>query len=170
MTKISMIAALDNDLTIGKNGTLPWYIKSDFAWFVKNTKNKIVVMGRKNYEDILKFTKGKPLKDRINVVLSSQKNLSHEGFLFFNSVEDILNHFKNEELMIIGGSYIYKEFLPYASRLILTEIKKDFNGDCFFDCFFPTWDKLKFKESYRESNFENDLNFDFVIYDLIDIN
>lgn len=163
MRKISMIAALSNNNVIGNNGTLPWHLKNDFAWFVKNTKNKIVVMGRKNYEDIIKFTKGKPLKDRINIVLTNQKDFAHEGFIVFHSVEEILTKFSNEELMIIGGTQIYNLFLPICNELILTEIQKDFEGDTFF----PIWNRNLFVESYREHCQENEIFYDFVIYSKI---
>lgn len=162
--KISMIAALANNNVIGQNGTLPWHLKNDFAWFVKNTKNKVVIMGRKNYEDIIKFTKGKPLKDRVNVVLTTQKDFKHDGFLVFHSVKDILSFFSNEDIMIIGGTQIYNLFLPLCHELILTEIKKDFDGDTFF----PEWSKHDFKETFRESNSENGIDYDFVIYEHIE--
>ena len=158
-----MIAALSSNNVIGHNGTLPWHLKKDFSWFVKNTKNKIVVMGRKNYEDIIKFTNGKPLKDRINVILTTNKNFKPEGFLVFNSVDDILNHFKNDDLMIIGGTQIYEIFLPICNQLILTEIKKEVIGDAYF----PIWNKTLFKETFRENCEEDNTLFDFVIYDLI---
>lgn len=155
-----MIAALANHNVIGNNGTLPWHLKNDFAWFVKQTKNKIVIMGRKNYEDIIRFTKGKPLKDRINIVLTTQKDFKHEGFLVFHSLEDILTNFSNEDLMIIGGTQIYNLFLPICNELILTEIKHDFQGDTFF----PHWDNQLFIETFREHCEENNILYDFVIY------
>ncbi len=163
MRKISMIAALANNNVIGNKGTLPWHLKNDFAWFVKNTKNKIVVMGRKNYEDIIRYTKGKPLKDRVNIVLTTQEDFDHEGFLVFHSVEEILMNFPNEDLMIIGGTQIYNLFLPICTELILTEIKKDYEGDTFF----PNWDRALFKEVYRENCQENEVYYDFVIYEHI---
>lgn len=163
MRKISMIAALANNNVIGNNGTLPWHLKNDFAWFVKNTKNKIVVMGRKNYEDIIRYTKGKPLKDRTNIVLTTQKDFQHEGFLVFHSVEEILMNFPNEDLMIIGGTQVYNLFLPVCNELILTEIHKNFEGDTFF----PNWNKNDFKEIYREKCEENEIQYDFVIYEHI---
>lgn len=163
MRKISMIAALANNNVIGNKGTLPWHLKNDFTWFVKNTKNKIVVMGRKNYEDIIRYTKGKPLKDRVNIVLTTQEDFEHEGFLVFHSVEEILMNFPNEDLMIIGGTQIYNLFLPISTELILTEIKKDYEGDTFF----PNWDRALFKEVYRENCQENEVYYDFVIYEHI---
>lgn len=160
MRKISMIAALDKNNVIGNNGTLPWHLQKDFQWFIKNTKNKIVIMGRKNYEDIIRHTKGKPLKDRINIVLTNQQDFQHEGFLVFHSLQDIFTNFPNEDLMIIGGTQIYDLFLPFTHQLILTEIHEEFEGDTFF----PQWNKSLFKETYREQCEENEILFDFVMY------
>jgi dihydrofolate reductase len=160
MQKISLIAALSKNNVIGSKGTLPWHLKNDFDWFIKNTKNKIVIMGRKNYEDIIRYTKGKPLKNRINVVLTTQQNFKNEGFLFFNSIEDILTNFSKEDLMIIGGSQIYNLFLPICNELILTEIHKDFEGDTFF----PNWNKKNFQEIFRKPCEEDGIHYDFVIY------
>lgn len=156
--KISMIAALSDNKVIGKDGGLPWHIKKDFAWFVSQTINKTIVMGRKNYEDIIKYTKGKPLKDRKNIILTT-KSIDAPGFYIENDINNLLNG--TEDLMIIGGAEIYKQFLPYANQLILTEIHKEIEGDIYF----PTYNKEQFKETFRKSETENDLHFDFVIYD-----
>lgn len=159
MKKISMIAALTDEGVIGCNGTLPWHLPKDFAWFVKNTTNKIVVMGRKNYEDIIRFTKGKPLKDRVNVILTSQ-NIAPEGFIVVHSIDELFSKFSNEDLMVIGGSQIYEQFLPYADELILTEIHQSFKGDSFF----PTFDKKDYVNIYLQEEEEKGIAYDFCIY------
>lgn len=159
--EISLIAAVAKNNVIGNNGTLPWHLKKDFAWFVKQTTGNIIVMGRKNYEDIIKYSKGKPLKDRINVVISTQ-NITHEGFIFCKSLDEVLLKFPKEKLMIIGGTTIYNMFLPYATQLILTEIDKEFKGDTYF----PDWDKKRFKKTYSQDEHENGINYQFCIYDL----
>jgi dihydrofolate reductase len=160
-TIISLIAAIAKNGVIGNNGTLPWHLKNDFAWFVKQTTGHPIVMGRKNYEDIIRFSKGKPLKDRINIVLTTQ-NIDAPGFVICHSIEEVLENYgqKSDKLMIIGGTQIYEQFLPYANELILTEIQQDFPGDSFF----PSWDKHSYTETLRQSNIENDINYDFVIY------
>lgn len=158
--EISLIAAVAKNNVIGNNGTLPWHLKKDFAWFVMQTTGNIIVMGRKNYEDIIKYSKGKPLKDRINVVISTQ-NITHEGFIFCKSLDEVLFKFPKEKLMIIGGTTIYNMFLPYATQLILTEIDKEFKGDTYF----PDWDKNKFQKTYSQDEHENGINYQFCIYD-----
>lgn len=160
--KISLIAAVADNGIIGNNGTLPWHLKKDFSWFIKQTTGKIVIMGRKNFEDIIKFTKGKPLKDRTNIVLT-KNNIHAEGFLIYNNIQDILEQFKTEDLMIIGGTQIYKAFMPYANQLILTEIHHDFQGDTFF----PSWEKHLYTQTYKQTETENYINYDFCIYDSI---
>ena len=157
MRDIVLIAAMDENGLIGVNGTLPWHIKKDFAWFVKNTTGKTVVMGRKNYEDIIHFTKGKPLKDRKNIILTRQ-NIEPEGFIIEHDITSILNY--PEDLMIIGGTEVYAQFMPFATKLVLTEIHQKFEGNTFF----PQWDRAQFHETYRENQEENGLTFDFAIY------
>lgn len=159
--EVSLIAAIAQNNVIGNNGTLPWHLKKDFAWFVKQTTGHVIVMGRKNYEDIIRYTKGKPLKDRINVVISSQ-DIQHEGFIFCKSLEEVMAQFPTEKLMIIGGTAIYSMFLPYATQLILTEINQAYEGDTYF----PQWDKTKFEKTYTQDEYENNIHYQFCIYDL----
>lgn len=157
MREIILIAAMDKNRLIGSNGTLPWHLKKDFAWFVKNTIGKTIVMGRKNYEDIIRFTKGKPLKDRKNIILTRQMLLA-DGFIIEHDIDSIMAY--PEDLVIIGGTEIYTQFMPFATTLILTEIDHQFEGDTFF----PSWEQAQFYETYRETQEENGLKFDFVIY------
>ena len=156
-----MIAAVSKNQVIGANGTLPWHFKKDFAWFVERTKGKVVVMGRKNYEDIVRINKGKPLKNRINVVVTSQE-MTKEGFVFCHSIEEVMERFKEDEIMVIGGEQIYKEFLPYATELILTEINRNYEGNVYF----PAWDHTKFKQIFCSHEIENSIEFKFCIYQL----
>lgn len=160
--KISLIAAVAENGVIGNNGHLPWHIKKDFAWFVQQTNNKTIVMGRKNYEDIIQYTKGQPLKNRKNIVLTT-KNLQVNNFYIEHSIEDVLNKY-SEDLMIIGGTEIYQQFLPYAQELIITEIHKKYEGNSFF----PHWSREQYIETYRQKEEENNIKFDFVIYKLKD--
>lgn len=157
--KVTLIAALADNNVIGNKGTLPWHLKKDFAWFVEKTLNKVVVMGRKNYDDIIKFTKGKPLKNRINVIITT-KPLIAEGFIVLHSIEEVFQRFPLDELMVIGGQQIYEQFLPYAETLILTEIEKSFEGDTFF----PTWDRKSYTKTFEKEETENNLHYYFRIY------
>lgn len=157
--KITMIAGLDQNRVIGYKGGLPWNIKKDLKWFYNNTKNKIIVMGKKNYLDIINYTNGKPLPNRVNVILSTTLTEAKD-FIIVRSIPELLAQFPNEDLMIIGGQTLYEQFLPYCSELILTEIKSQFPGDTFF----PKFNKNDFIENFREHDSENNLFFDYVIY------
>lgn len=127
MLNIKMIVAHDLNKLIGVDNKLPWNLPEDMKHFVNKTKNKVVVMGRKTYDSI-----GFPLKNRENVVIS-RKNTKINDVKVFNSVENVLDAYKNhEDIVIIGGVEIYKQFLPFTNILIITEIKKEYKGDAYF--------------------------------------
>ncbi|ATF13512.1 dihydrofolate reductase [Brevibacillus brevis X23] len=125
---ISIIAAYDRNRLIGIDDNLPWNLPKDLAYFKEKTLGKVVIQGRKTFESFKK-----PLANRTNVILTSKSNYKAEGCYVYNSVKDILNKHSNlEEVFVIGGSQIYKEFLPYADRLYITEIDYEFEGNVFF--------------------------------------
>lgn len=157
--KLKIVVAIAENNVIGNKGGLPWHIKKDLAWFEKQTTGKTVVMGRKSYEDIIQYTKNKPLRNRTNIVLTSQNNIA-EGFIVKHSIEEIMQGQYETDLMIIGGTNIFKSFLPFVDELIITEIKKEFEGDTYF----PKWNKADFTEIERISEEDNGIKFDFVTY------
>ena len=131
---IILIAACSKNGVIGNNNQIPWHLPEDLKRFKKLTSGNAVVMGSKTFRSL-----GKPLKDRTNIVLTRDyKSLSDIGgtwdFSTFESVEKVLNLgiFKSEIIYIIGGAQIYKEFMPYADKILLTYIDKEFEGDTFF--------------------------------------
>ncbi len=129
--KISMIAAMAKDRVIGNDNAMPWHLPADFAWFKQHTLNKPVIMGRKTFESI-----GKPLPNRRNIVVSRQTHSSTESLEYVESIEQALALINGvEEVMIIGGGTIYQACLPYASRLYLTFIDANIEGDTRF----PEW-------------------------------
>ncbi len=159
-TEISMIVAYDSQQGIGANNALLWHIPSDMNWFKKETTNHIVVMGYNTYKDLCKYTKGKGLPNRINIVIT--KNNSHlvdppcftindisqleplllsKSFLQTSSQYFDLN---KDKIYIIGGSQIYQHFLPYADELVITEIKHKYDTTIFF----PTFDKTLWKRTF----------------------
>lgn len=138
---ISLIVAMDRNKCIGKNNTLPWHIPADLKYFKEKTIGKTVVMGRNTYESI-----GKPLPKRDNIVLSTSEEFlkSHWKDVFVYGSIDHLLHFhnkKDEELMIIGGSEVYKQFLQLADKLYITHINHTFDGDTYF----PEYDESDFE-------------------------
>ena len=157
---VSIISAVALNNVIGCDNKLPWHLPKDLQYFKNITNHKTIVMGRRTCESITNVTKGKPLSNRKNVVLTSDKNYKKEGFFIVNTLDDILNMAKNEDIVVIGGAAVYESFIPHSKFIFLTEIKKEFIGDVYF----PKFNKDDFLEVQRSSNTENDINFDFVVY------
>ena len=157
MNNISMIACVGANLELGKDNKLIWHIPYDLRYFKRVTSGKTVVMGRKTFESL-----PGALPKRRNIVLQHANNVL-PGAYVFNSVDDILDDVKDEdEVFIIGGASIYKQFLPYANRLYLTEVMAECK-DC--DVYFPKFDKTKYKKRILEKREDNNLKYNFVIYE-----
>lgn len=131
MNNIALIVAMDNNRTIGLNESLPWNIPEDLTLFKEITTNNIVIMGRKTFSSI-----GKALPNRINIVLSSDKNFKHKDVFVFSSLKEIDNfinkNYKNKKVFIIGGESIYNIFLDKATELHISLVHQNYFGDTFF--------------------------------------
>ncbi|MBI5392724.1 dihydrofolate reductase [Candidatus Woesearchaeota archaeon] len=153
--EIIIIAAIADNNVIGKDNKLPWHYKEDFQHFKQLTLNHIVVMGRKTFESI-----GKPLLNRINIVVSRNKSLIIEGCTIVHSLQDAIIFCKKnniEKMFIIGGSSLFGEGLHFADTMELTLVHKDVEGDIYF----PVWNKNQWNEVSREDKGE----FSFVRYE-----
>jgi len=146
--KIAMIAAAAENGVIGKDNDLPWRIKSDWQYFVRMTKHKPVIMGRKTFESLKA-----PLKDRTNIVITRDASYSRPGIIVATTLEkafDIARKIAAEtaqdEIMVAGGAEIYKLALPLADRLYLTEIHLKPEGDTKF----PAFDRKEWVETKSE--------------------
>ena len=129
---INIIAAIDKNRGLGYNNNLLCYLPDDLKNFKKLTNGNIVIMGRKTFESL----PVKPLKNRINVVLTNDESFEYEGVFVEHSLEHVLIKYKNlqKDVFIIGGSSIYKQFMPYADMVYLTEIDYGFSD---VDVYFP---------------------------------
>jgi dihydrofolate reductase len=162
---ISLIAALAQNRVIGKNNDLPWHLPDDMKYFMQTTKTHHVIMGRKNYDSIPE--KFRPLPNRTNIVVTRQKKFQAPGCLVVNSIEEALTIARNNnegEVFIIGGSEIYAQGFAFATRLYLTEIQADIEGDTYF----PAFNKTEWKEVSRKHHGTDDrhsYSFDFVVYE-----
>ena len=126
MTTFSILVAADQNNGIGKNNQLPWHISQDLKNFKQLTKGKTVIMGRKTWESL----PVKPLPNRTNIVISTQKNYYAEGAIVFNSIEKThLFCQQFEEVFIIGGSQVYNLFFPLADKMYLTRVHAIFDTD-----------------------------------------
>ena len=121
---ISLIAAIDKNGVIGADGDLPWNIPSDLKKFKEITSYKPIIMGRKTWDSI-----GRPLPNRDNIVISRNKNLNLEGAILTSSPEEAITIAKQrakengaDEIMIIGGGYIYNEFICVSTHVCFFQI------------------------------------------------
>ena len=151
---ISLIAAVGKNNVIGVDNKLPWKLSADLKRFRQITSGKPVIMGRKTFESI-----GKPLPNRINIIITRDKTYKADGCAIVNSAEEALKATEgNEEIMIIGGEQVFREFLPKSNKMYLTIIDKNFEGDVYF----PEYDKNEWKELSREEHEDDGLKYAFV--------
>ncbi len=118
---MKLIAAVDNEWNIGNKGGLLFSLPDDMKFFRTTTSGKVVVMGRKTLES---FPGSKPLKNRVNIVLSRNKH-DVEGAEFVTSVEELLNELKkyeSDDVYVIGGAQIYSLLLPYCDTALITHV------------------------------------------------
>jgi len=126
MNTIAIIVAADENNGIGLNNQLPWKLSNDLRKFKQLTTGHVVVMGRKTWESLPK----KPLPERDNIVLTSDKAFSAKGATVVHSMNEILAHdFSPKTVFIIGGAQVYRQFFPYAQHLYLTRVHKVFEVD-----------------------------------------
>lgn len=142
---ISMIAAMGQSREIGKENSLLWKLPNDMRWFVKNTKNKTIVMGRKTFESF----GAKPLPNRKNIVVTTDQNYQADGATVVHSIEAAIEAGNgSEELMVIGGANFYEQLLPRAERLYLTYVESEFDADAYF----PWFEENDWTESFSEEH------------------
>lgn len=127
---ITGIAAVARNGAIGKGGQMPWHYSADMKFFRETTTGHTVVMGRKTWLSL-----GKPLKNRVNVVLSRDADLKvPDGVVVCSSVDEVLSQFDENEIFIIGGAQIYSLFLPHIDKWLVTEVPMTVEGA---DAFMP---------------------------------
>jgi dihydrofolate reductase len=149
-----LVVAVAENGVIGRKGQLPWRIPGDLKHFKAVTMGKPMVMGRKTYDSI-----GKPLPGRASIVLTRDKNWRADGVLVGNTLDDVLRIADGEarktgatEIAVIGGSALFKETLPIAAKIELTEVHAKPEGDIYF----PDYDRAAFRETRREGPLQSD--------------
>jgi dihydrofolate reductase len=125
---ISLVVAASTNNVIGSDGGLPWHLPDDLKHFKRLTVGKPVIMGRRTFESI-----GRPLPDRRNIVMTRDAVYAAEGCDVVTSVDEALDLVEDaDEVMIIGGGQVYRDFLPHADRIYLTRVQADVEGDTYF--------------------------------------
>lgn len=138
---ISMVAAVDQNNSLGKEGKLLWHLPHDMRRFKKLTSGHPVIMGRKTFE-----TLPNPLKNRTNIILTRDKNYQAENCTIVHSMKGAIEAAKSaegsEEICIVGGGEIYKQGMDIADKIELTLVHHKFDGA---DAFFPELDYSKWE-------------------------
>ena len=125
---ISIIVAASTNNVIGRDGGLPWRLPEDLKRFKQVTMGKPMIMGRATWESI-----GRALPGRQSIVLTRQPGFVAKGCDVAATMEDALQLAADaEEVMIIGGGHVYRQFLPQAGRVYLTRVNATIEGDTFF--------------------------------------
>ncbi len=152
---ISLIAAVAQNYTIGKDGDLPWRLPSDLKWFKANTVGKPCIMGRKTYASL-----GRPLPNRRNMVVTRNTDFAADGVEVFHGIDNALDAADAEEIMILGGSTIYEKLLPRADRFYLTVVLADVEGDTHFPPLAPDdWEVVSLERHEPDERHAHAYNF-----------
>jgi dihydrofolate reductase len=157
---ISIIVAVSEDMGIGRNNELLWHISEDLKRFKKLTLGNTVIMGKKTWESL----PIRPLKGRKNVVLTDIPGEQIEGSVTAYSIEDALSKCgKEEEIFIMGGGSVYRQFMPIADRLYISHVHRKAPADVSFPEIDPdVWEIIE-KEEYLTSE-NNEIPYTYKIY------
>ena len=129
MTSLSIIVAKANNNVIGINNTLPWHLPEDLKRFRSLTMGHHIIMGRKTYESLRRLLPG-----RTTIIVTRNKSYHVTGALIAHSLQAAtLLAADDAEPFLIGGAQLYEDGLKFATKLYITEVQADFEGDAFFD-------------------------------------
>jgi len=156
MPVISLIVAASTNNVIGAKGKLPWHLSRDLKRFKALTMGKPIIMGRLTYESI-----SRPLPGRQNIVITRQAGYEADGCDVVQSIDAAIEAAAGaEEIMIIGGSHVYQEFLPRVGRIYLTRVQADVDGDVFLpDLTVDVWRETTREERSADESNDYDVLF-----------
>lgn len=158
---LSIIVAKASNNVIGKNNALIWHLPEDLKRFKKLTTGHTIIMGRRTFESL-----GKILPNRKHVILCNDMamDINDERVEILDDISKLDKYIKSEEEnFIIGGATIYKLLMPYANKMYITEINKEFDGDVTFpEINMEEW-KITDKEKGLK-NEENPYDYSYVTY------
>jgi dihydrofolate reductase len=157
---ISIIVAVSDDLGIGKNNDLLWHLPEDMKRFKRLTTGNTIIMGRRTWESLPK----RPLPNRKNVVITDIADEIFDGAVTAYSIDDAIAKSKGDnEIFIIGGGSIYRQFMPLADRLYITHVHKKTEADVFFPKISSRVWKVVGKEDYTPE--DEGIPYTYVIYE-----
>lgn len=139
--RLNLIYARARNGVIGVNNQLPWHLPEDLAHFKRMTLGHPVLMGRKTWDSLP--PRFRPLPGRVNAVLTRNENFNENGIHRFHDLREALTFFEDQaEVWVIGGAEMYALALPYAQRIVVTEIDADFEGDAYAPILGAQWQEL----------------------------
>ncbi|MFW5877337.1 MAG: dihydrofolate reductase [Myxococcota bacterium] len=153
MPPLALIVAMARHRIIGRGNDLPWRVPEDLAHFRRVTTGHAIIMGRRTHESI-----GRPLPKRRNIVVTRQTDLRIDGCDVVHSLDEgirLARQGGDDTPIVIGGAHLYAEALPRATRLYITEIDRDVEGDVRF----PAFDRTAFREVERRPGESPDVSF-----------
>ena len=158
---ISIIVAVSDDWGIGKGNGLLWHLPDDMKRFKQLTMGKCVIMGKRTWESLPK----RPLPGRYNIVITDIPGECIDCSMTAYSIEDAISKCdSSQEIFVIGGGSVYRQFMPVADRLYITHVHRKAEADVWF----PRIDMRKWKEIERQeciSQDENERPYSYVIYE-----
>jgi dihydrofolate reductase len=158
---IAIIVAVSEDWGIGKDNELLWHISGDLKRFKRLTSGNTVIMGKKTWESL----PHKPLPGRKNIVLTDDPQECIENSVTAYSIEDALSKCEpDEEIFIIGGGSIYRQFMPLADRLYITHVHKNASADIYFpEIDLNIWKITEKEESKTDDDI--DIPYTYAVYE-----
>ena len=163
--EIVMIAAVAQNRVIGKDNQLLWHLPDDFKFFKQQTTGHFIVMGRKTFESF-----PKPLPNRTHLIISRKKNYTvPENYFVFDHIDKALafcQEKKQDKIFVIGGGEIYRQLMPFATELLITEVQTTLDGDTFF----PEIDEKIWRKkliTHHEKDDKHRFTFDIYSYQRI---
>ena len=159
---LSIIVAIAKNNAIGKDNKLLWHLPEDLKRFKRLTTGHNIIMGRKTFESL-----GRILPNRYHIILcnDAQLNIEDENVEVLDDISKLDKYINSEEEnFVIGGATMYKLLMPYAKKMYITEIDKEFDGDVYFpEISLNEWNATE-REKGPEDN-ENDFEYEYVTYE-----
>jgi dihydrofolate reductase len=156
LSKVTLIAAIDENSVLGKDNQLIWHLPEDLKRFKRLTTGHAIIMGRKTFESL-----PKALPNRHNIVVTRNQNYSKEGVTVCHSLEAAIECAKNDDQpFVIGGGQVYEQAIELADVIELTKIHAQFEGDVFF----PEIDLKKWSVEKEEHMSHPDFEYSFITY------
>ena len=167
--RLALVVAMSDNGVIGKDGGLPWHLRSDLKRFKEITQFKPIIMGSNTWDSLPK----KPLPGRLNIVLSRDVRMEAEGGVVCHTLFEALDIAREhatddgaDEICVIGGANIYEQTLPKANRIYVSHVHADVEGDAHFPSIDPAVWEVTSEESFAKTE-NDDHDFTLKIYDRI---